>query len=349
MAKYIKTEDGYKPMTEVDLPYLLKTNPRGTGSFSLNRKTGTVIGINSHAEGNNTTASGDSSHAEGSSTTASGNSSHAEGVNTIASGGSSHAEGSSTTASGAYSHAEGGGSKASKNYSHAEGVNTTASGACSHAEGNNTKASGSGSHAEGNNTNASGVNAHAEGVNTTAFGSCSHAEGVNTKASGKSTHVQGEFNIDQGGNNTTRSTYAHIVGNGTSNSSRSNAHTLDWSGNAWFAGNVKIGGSGQNDARAKTLATVDDIQILAPKSTTITLAVADWIGNTSPYSQAVTVDGITAMSKIDLQPTPEQLLELQESAVTLMIVNDNGIATAYAIGFKPTKDYTMKILITETR
>lgn len=86
-----------------------------------------------------------------------------------------------------------------------------------------------------------------------------------------------------------------------------------------------------------------------PKSTTITLTVADWVGTASPYSQAVTVDGITAMSKIDIQPTPEQLLELQESAVTLMIVNDNGIATAYAIGFKPTKDYTMKILITETR
>ena len=81
-----------------------------------------------------------------------------------------------------------------------------------------------------------------------------------------------------------------------------------------------------------------------PKSTTITLTVADWVGTASPYSQVVTVDGITAMSKIDIQPTPEQL-----SAVTLMIVNDNGIATAYAIGFKPTKDYTMKILITETR
>ena len=293
MAKYIKTEDGYKPMTELDSQFLSKIDPKGVGSFSLNRKLGTEIGQNSHAEGSSTTASGNSSHAEGS--------------GTIASGVNAHAEGSSTTASGAYSHAEGSGSKASKNYSHAEG--------------NNTNASGSGS----------------------------HAEGVNTKASGKSTHVQGEFNIDQGGNNTTRSTYAHIVGNGTSNSSRSNAHTLDWSGNAWFAGNVKIGGSGQNHARAKTLATVDDIQILAPKSTTITLAVADWIGDASPYSQAVTVDGITAMSKIDLQPTPEQLLELQESAVTLMIVNDNGIATAYAIGFKPTKDYTMKILITETR
>ena len=50
MAKYIKTEDGYKPMTEVDLPYLLKTNPIGTGSFSLNRRTNTAVGQNSHTE-----------------------------------------------------------------------------------------------------------------------------------------------------------------------------------------------------------------------------------------------------------------------------------------------------------
>lgn len=34
-------------------------------------------------------------------------------------------------------------------------------------------------------------------------------------------------------------TYAHIVGNGTSDTARSNAHTLDWSGNAWYAGSVE--------------------------------------------------------------------------------------------------------------
>ena len=34
--------------------------------------------------------------------------------------------------------------------------------------------------------------------------------------------------------------YAHIVGNGEE-SARSNAHTLDWSGNAWFAGKVTVG------------------------------------------------------------------------------------------------------------
>lgn len=38
--------------------------------------------------------------------------------------------------------------------------------------------------------------------------------------------------------NDTNKEYAHVVGNGTSNSARSNAYTLDWSGNGTFAGTV---------------------------------------------------------------------------------------------------------------
>ena len=150
-----------------------------TGSFSHNRKAGTTIGINSFAEGNNTTASGDSSHAEGDNTTASGYFSHAEGDSTTASEYASHAEGDSTTASGYASHAEGEMTTASGHDSHAEGSETTASGDNSHAEGSNTTASGNFSHAEGKSTTASASYTHSEGVNTSAIGQGSHAEGSN--------------------------------------------------------------------------------------------------------------------------------------------------------------------------
>lgn len=107
-------------------------------------------------------------------------------------------------------------------------------GDCSHAEGNYTTASGDYSHAEGNHTIASGINSHAEGAVTIASGIDSHAEGSGTIASSMCQHVQGKSNIeDRAG------VYAHIVGNGASNTNRSNAHTLDWSGNAWFAGTVE--------------------------------------------------------------------------------------------------------------
>lgn len=417
-----------------------KENPTGTGSFSLNRKASTTIGRNSFAEGFNTTASGNNSHAEGSSTTASGLSSHAEGANTRASDSSSHAEGSSTTASG------------------------------------------SDSHAEGSSTRASGLS--------------SHAEGFRTVASGNYSHVQGKYNIEDSSN-----TYADIIGNGTDRTACSNAATVDWNGNAWYAGDVYVGStSGTNkDEGSKKLATEQDIencltamsakadivngqyavtatssngvaytatvpsitelaagvsfimlpntvstsisptlnvnglgdkyirrrlstmatevqtgasaswlaanlpfrvvydptgtgcwivegqvkpaasdlygtvasatkatqdgsgnvitdtyvtktdwQNALPKCTTISLPAANWTGDSNPWSQVVTISAVTENSKVDLQPTATQIVELQENGIALMTQNDSGTITIYAIGSKPTTDYTMRVLITET-
>ena len=137
----------------------------------------------------------------------------------------SHAEGSNTTASGTRSHAEGYSTTASGSQSHAEGSNTTASGLHSHAEGFITTASGEYSHAEGEETAASGDFSHAEGSNTTASGNQSHAEGCGTTAASQNQHVQGKFNVVD-----SSSTYAFIIGNGTSTSARHNAFAIDWNG-----------------------------------------------------------------------------------------------------------------------
>ena len=190
-----------------------KNNPTGTGSFSLNRRSDTVVGDYSFAEGSNGQATGTASHAEG--------------------------------------------------------MYTNALGSASHAEGNSTTASGGGSHAEGSSTQASGNNAHAEGFNTEASGSNSHTEGSNTKASSDYQHVQGKYNIPDSNN-----IYVDIVGNGSSDTERSNAHTLDWSGNAWYAGDVYVGStSGTNkDEGSKKLATEEyaDTQIAEAKDYTDT-------------------------------------------------------------------------------
>ena len=64
---------------------------------------------------------------------------------------------------------------------------------------------------------------------------CCQAFGRGVQVFGSSSMVQGKFNIlDKKYQNT----YAHIVGNGTSDSARSNAYTLDWQGNGTFAGTV---------------------------------------------------------------------------------------------------------------
>ena len=271
MPEYI-TVKGYKetvwPLDQKYLPEGLMdtingkmsaTDPVATGSFSMGRPLGSTVGpvsfafgcqavasgAYSCAIGNYVNATGKDSHAEGQQTTASGGQSHAEGLSTKATGSYSHAEGNNTNAAGTASHAEGyrtrtgnqtrysaNISSTANAYCHAEGYSTLASGTAGHAEGQCTIASGSGSHAEGQRATASGTASHAEGFSTTASGAYSHAEGYNTTASGSYSHVQGKFNV-------ANSNYAHIVGNGSSDTARSNAHTLDWSGNAWYAGSLE--------------------------------------------------------------------------------------------------------------
>ena len=79
----------------------------------------------------------------------------------------------------------------------------------------NTTASGSYSHAEGQFTYATGEGSHAEGSATITLGIFSHAEGIGTIASGSYQHVQGKYNI-------ANTSSLMIIGNGTSDLSRSN-------------------------------------------------------------------------------------------------------------------------------
>lgn len=136
-------------------------------------------------------------------------------------------------------------------YSTAEGYDTIASGGASHSEGTGTTAKGGYSHSEGNGTAAIGDGSHSEGYATTAGGNASHSEGENTIASGRAQHVQGKYNIED-----TNDRYAHIVGGGTYRE-RKNIHTLDWQGNAEFAGDVII-----HDLNGNAISLVDAISLI---------------------------------------------------------------------------------------
>jgi hypothetical protein len=82
---------------------------------------------------------------------------------------------------------------------------------------------------------ANGERSFAEGQRTQAWGVNSHAAGQYTIARGKNQFVIGQFNIPD-------ETNAFIIGNGTNeNSNISNAVTIDWKGNAWFAGDISLG------------------------------------------------------------------------------------------------------------
>ena len=172
----------------------------------------------------------------------------AEGSGTLAKGRASHVEGAYGKALQDGTHVEGYGCTASGFWSHAEGELTVVSSYASHAEGSYTKmpdgstrystAAGYASHTEGGGCHTTGVASHAEGIGTTANGRCAHVEGTYTIASGKAQHVEGIANIED-----TEDKYIHIAGNGTLPTDRSNAYTLDWDGNGWFAGEVYVGGT----------------------------------------------------------------------------------------------------------
>lgn len=124
-------------------------------------------------------------------------------------------------------------------FSVAEGDNSTASGYCAHAEGAGCVASGDQSHAEGCNPIASGHASHAQGVNTVASGYCSCAGGEGSKtteslscaignhviAASASQTVIGKYNTQDASN-----AYSLIIGNGGSDTTRSNALTVGWGG-----------------------------------------------------------------------------------------------------------------------
>lgn len=81
--------------------------------------------------------------------------------------------------------------------------------------------------------------------------------------------------------------------------------------------------------------------------TYVDLLAANWVGDASPYSQLVTIKGTTERSQVDLTPSVEQLAIFHEKDLAFVTENDYGVITVYAIGQKPTNDYTMQVTITE--
>ena len=274
---------------------IIYTNNNSDGSICSHSEGYLTLsnGIFSHSEGYQTKASNIASHAEGYLTIANGMASHAEGVYTTAIDGS-HAEGVYTKASSIYQHVQGKYNieDTSSTYAHIVGGGTSDTdrknihtldwngnaiysgdissktlsinrkegstiGQNSVALGQDCTASGSYSYAEGSKTTASGYASHAEGEYTKASGKYAHAEGYHTTASTNSQHVQGKYNIED-----TSSTYAHIVGGGTSNTDRKNIHTLDWNGNAVFSGDVTATKSDGTEVSLLSLkSTLDSIQV----------------------------------------------------------------------------------------
>jgi hypothetical protein len=73
-----------------------------------------------------------------------------------------------------------------------------------------------------------------------------------------------------------------------------------------------------------------------------------WISkNENLHSQVVTIEGVTPYSQVDLTPSVEQLVAFYEKDLTFVTENEEGVVTVYAIGQKPTNDYSIQATIKE--
>lgn len=133
------------------------------------------------------------------------------------------------------------------------------------------------------------------------LGNYSHSEGEGTIAKGKAQHTQGKYNIIDEENK-----YSHIIGNGNSDTERSNAHTVDWDGNAWYAGKV----------------TSKDISLEDKEGNTILESLIDTVNELKNDSGKINVSGATA----------GQIVQISE-------VDDNGVPTAWeSVDFPSTEE-----------
>lgn len=79
----------------------------------------------------------------------------------------------------------------------------------------------------------------------------------------------------------------------------------------------------------------------------VELLSSNWVGDMSPYSQVVHIEGITPFSQVDLTPSIEQLTVFYNKDLGFVTENEGGVVTVYAIGQKPENDYTVQVTITE--
>jgi hypothetical protein len=81
--------------------------------------------------------------------------------------------------------------------------------------------------------------------------------------------------------------------------------------------------------------------------TNISLYADRWVGDASPYSQVVTIDGVNDNSKVELFPNIEQLISMSEYGISLIAINENSVVTVYAFNNKPISDLNMQVTVSD--
>lgn len=85
-----------------------------------------------------------------------------------------------------------------------------------------------------------------------------------------------------------------------------------------------------------------------PKINDVTLLADAWVSEEDKrHSQIVEVKNVTNKSQVDLTPDVQQLEVFYEKDLTFVTKNLSSVVTVYAVGQKPTNDYTIQVTLTE--
>lgn len=110
---------------------------------------------------------------------------------------------------------------------------------------------------------------------------------------------------------------------------------------------LKIG-DGIREFSALPYMSVDSFVLPTPSS--ITLYANKWVqAEDKRWCQEVTVDNatITSRSKVDLQPSSEQLVIFHEKDLAFVTENEDGVVSVYCVGQVPANDYTIQATVME--
>jgi hypothetical protein len=110
---------------------------------------------------------------------------------------------------------------------------------------------------------------------------------------------------------------------------------------------LKIG-DGEREFSALPYMSVDSF--ILPKPISVTIYADKWVqASDERWYQVVVVDNatITPNSKVDLQPSAEQLDIFHEKDLAFVTENEDGVVSVYCVGQVPTNDYTIQATVME--
>lgn len=147
----------------------------------------------------------------------------------------------------------------------------------------------------------------AEGKDSCAGGEASHAQNLGTIAAKRSQTAIGTYNEEDTSSATTHPSgdarygdYALIIGNGTSDSNRSNALTVDWSGNVSIAGDVQdMSGNAKYTGIATSSHSSSGVSIAAGANYYLNLGSSTQKTGYVPVAVVVDVSGMSNYDRLN--------------------------------------------------